>query len=87
MAAGETNSDSLRWEINHFKQIDTHTGRAVYVLVVVKVALLVAAAEQLQIAPQLTSQQAVVVGEVHQRVIVHLVTGHPVSHGNALQDK
>lgn len=66
---------------------ETHSGGAVLVLVVVEVAFVMAAAERLQLRPQLASQQAVVVGEVHQRVIVHLVTRHPVSHGNALQDK
>lgn len=65
----------------------THTLRAVVVLCVVEVTLSIGAAEPLQLGPQPAPQQAVVVRKVHQRVIVHLVARHPVSHGNTLQDK
>lgn len=65
----------------------THTGRAVLALVVVEVTPSIIAAERLQLGPQSRPQQAVVVGKIHQRVIVHLIARHPVSHGNTLHNK
>lgn len=53
----------------------------------VEVALSLSAAECLELSPQSSAQEAVVVGKIHQRVIVHLVARHPVSHGNTLQER
>lgn len=73
--------------VQTWSECQTHTVRAVLVLRVVEVTLFISTAECLKLSPQSSPQEAMVVRKIHQRVVIHLIARHPVSHGNTLQEK